>query len=249
MDIKLARRLSGLTSDFYRHVGDSFSTTRQHGWPGWQRVLEVTGLEQWACAEPLTVLDLACGNRRFARYLCEQGIYADVWGVDNCDDLARSERVLQDGCSLGHYQHLDIMDTLFEGRDLARGISAPPCDLAVCFGFMHHIPLPEQRARILEALLAHTKPEGYVALTFWAFARNERMLAKATPVTCGNEGDYLLGWQGRSDVQRYCHSFQESEIDDLVQGLGSRVREAARFWADGRTGDLNRYLILQLLAS
>jgi hypothetical protein len=68
-------------------------------------------------------------------------------------------------------------------------------------------------------------------------------MAKAQPLA--DKGDYLLGWQGRRDVQRYCHSFCEEEVDSLAGTVAEQAREVDRFSADGKSGDLNRYVVLQ----
>ena len=46
MDQAYARRMSGLTSDFYRRVASSFDATRQSPWQGWDRVLAEAGIEK-----------------------------------------------------------------------------------------------------------------------------------------------------------------------------------------------------------
>lgn len=230
MDEKTARRMSELTTEFYARANESFSATRQAPWPGWDRVLDICELRG---AARMRVLDLACGNLRFERFLADYVDDLRVWAADNCDALVGSpaEFALE-------YQHLNIAENPTD-------IVAPPCDLAVSFGFMHHLPLRRQRRAVLKALADHTRPGGYVVVTFWQFAKNSRLLAKARPVRGGDKGDYLLGWQDRTDVARYCHSFSEDEIDALVASLGNSVEEVARFSADGKTGDLNRYLVLR----
>lgn len=240
MDEKTARWLSDLTTDFYRHVSTSFSATRQTSWPGWQRLVGETGLGP---GDALSVLDLACGNARFERFLADQGLAVDAWAVDGCDELAGLARVPK-RCHLS-YQHLDISQTLLAGRDLSAAIAAPPCDWAVSFGFLHHVPGQELRCRVLDALVDHVRPGGVVAVSLWQFARDRRLAAKAVPVEGGDAGDYLLGWQDRSDVRRYCHSFSEDEVDELVASCRGQASQVARFSADGRTGDLNRYLLLR----
>lgn len=65
----LALRLCALTGEFYRANAESFSQTRQSPWQGWVRLLEV--VEAASGQEPLRVLDLACGNLRFERYLAD----------------------------------------------------------------------------------------------------------------------------------------------------------------------------------
>ncbi len=238
MDLATARHLSELTTDFYRRVGPSFAATRQSPWPGWERVLRACGL---APGDALDVLDVACGNLRFERFLSRSGLTARVWAFDSCDGLAQMGAQSLAGMT---YRHLDVVGALFEGEGPI-GLEAPRCDLSVSFGFMHHVPLATQRARLLASLADRMRPGGHIAVSLWQFARNERLRARAVPVPGGDEGDYLLGWQGRKDVARYCHSFSEDEVDALSRCCGPAIREVARFSADGRTGDLNRYLVLQ----
>lgn len=247
MDINTARRLSDLTTDFYRTVSASFSATRQAPWQGWQRVAQLAWPDskpakperEAAGPKPLgaqTVLDLACGNLRFARFALERCPSAQIWAVDNCDELAVPANNI---C----YQHLDIANTLLHEQDLCQAIDTPPCDLCVCFGFMHHVPLPQHRAHVLRALALHAAPRGLIAVSFWQFERDARIMAKAQPLP--DAGDYVLGWQNRTDVQRYCHSFCEDELDALVQSVAPLATEVDRFSADGRSGDLNRYVVLR----
>ncbi|MBP3894575.1 MAG: class I SAM-dependent methyltransferase [Atopobiaceae bacterium] len=245
MDTTTAHMLSDLTSNFYQQVGSSFSATRQAPWAGWQRVVESILL---ADGEPVRVLDLACGNLRFERFLASEGVPFVAHAVDNCDDLVAlglggfasasdSQRVV--------YHHVDLIDGLF-GDGLSGEAPWPKGnDLCVSFGFMHHIALPEHRRQVMHALVEAARPGGVVAVTFWQFVNSQRLMAKAVPVEGGDEGDFLLGWQHQEGVWRYCHSYDDAEIDALVEACGGDVHEVARFSADGRTNDLNRYLILQ----
>ena len=256
METSVARELARLTRAFYDEVSDSFSATRATPWPGWQRVLQEAGVVG-ARAPRLRVLDLACGNLRFARYLgaacaAGDGRKVDLRAVDACDGLAANDDT--PGVAVT-YQHLDIVEALLAGDDLARCIEAEGCDLAVCFGFMHHLALPAHRRHVLEALASCCRPGGYVAVSFWQLSRSARLLAKARETTevalpalglgALDAGDYLLGWQGRTDVVRYCHDFSEEEIDGLAAAVRPQAREVARFSADGAEGNLNRYLLLQ----
>ena len=245
VDMETVRRMCELTSMFYQQTSRSFDATRQAGWPGWQRVMEAADLPR---ATQVSVVDLACGNLRFERYLLDAGVHVHAWALDSCDELAEMGRKAFEAgggaCELS-YQHLDVLATLLAGEDLASAIEAPTCDLCVAFGFMHHVPTHALRAQVLQALVAHARVGGLVAVSFWQFAKNARLMSKAEPVANGDTGDYLLGWQDREDVHRYCHSFTEKEIDELALGCAPQARELQRFSTDGRTGDLNRYLILQ----
>ena len=61
------------------------------------------------------------------------------------------------------------------------------------------------------------------------------------------EHDHFLGWQTDPSPLRYCHHFPEAEVDELVASVGTVAREVARYSADGSSGTLNRYLVLEKL--
>lgn len=136
------------------------------------------------------------------------------------------------------------------------GSSIPACDLSVSFGFMHHVPLQEHRAAVLRMLVDQTRPGGFAAVSFWRFL-NDASLAKRARATHGvaleefalpqlDEGDFLLGWNNVPGAYRYCHSFSDDEIDELACSVADRASVAARFAADGRTGNLNTYLVFEV---
>lgn len=335
-----ARTLAQLTMDFYAQVSASFSATRADPWEGWERLLREAA--PTFAGDRLVVLDLACGNLRFERFLDswaarragemreasyeegklgQEGLavapilspdgrhephvddgqassreevkpepkgsdsmperFLDDWtsrragearGVsraegeqrpagpasieayafDGCDDLARLPEL---GRVTVRYGHLDVAEALFAGEDLAARMAAPPCDLAVCFGFMHHLALGEHREQALKALVSSVRPGGVVAVSFWQLSKSDRLLRKAEATTAQarerlalddlGPRDYLLGWRGRDDVLRYCHDFSEDEVDELARAVSPTAREIARYSADGATGDLNRYLVLR----
>lgn len=183
----------------------------------------------------------------------------EAYAFDSCDDLAR---LPEHGRVTVHYGHLDVAEALFAGEDLAARMTAPPCDLAVCFGFMHHLALSEHREQALRALVSSVRPGGVVAVSFWQLSKSDRLLRRAEAMTSQarerlalddlGPRDYLLGWQGRDDVLRYCHDFSEDEVDELARAvaptareIAPTAREIARYSADGATGDLNRYLVLR----
>ncbi|MBR3224658.1 MAG: class I SAM-dependent methyltransferase [Atopobiaceae bacterium] len=242
MDLQTARRLNDLNTAFYAHAYASFDATRQAPWPGWERVHDAMRTQGMPEGErELRVLDLACGNLRFARFLADRYPRLRVWGVDNCAPLALAS-VPHNSCDVS-VQDLDITGALFDNRDLASEIEAPPCDLSVCFGFLHHVAMPCHRLQVVRALVRHTCPGGLVAVSLWQLEKSPRILAKAQPLD--DPGDYLLGWQNDPGAQRYCHSFSEDEVDELAKA-SSHATEIARYSADGKSGDLNRYLVLQV---
>lgn len=257
MDMPTARQLTALTNCFYEEAAASFSATREQPWPGWKRLSEAYGdhlRTRTLEAGKARLLDLACGNLRFERFLGDALPDARVktYAVDDCLQLVDAcEGTLPANVYLT-YQQMDIMQAL-ERSTLTADLACEPCDLSVAFGFMHHIPVPAWRTDALQALIEHTARDGLIAVSFWQFLDDERLREKADEATArgctlhgiafDNLHDRLLGWQDRDDIFRYCHHFSEDEIDHLIGSL-SDVREIDRFSADGRS-DLNRYVLLQ----
>jgi len=263
MDERTAEILNALTRDFYARQAASFSATRQGPWPGWVKLWEVT--RDTANPSPCRVLDLGCGNLRFESWLAahasEQSF--NFHGVDATADL-----VAQADPSIDcHFQEYDLMSALAQGNDLALELQGAPADLVVAFGFLHHIPGAASRTRFIQQLAALTNPGGIFALTSWNFMANEQMaeqtrdeheralafLQEQAPDfdLCKLEpGDYFKGWQDQADALRYCHYCDAAELGKLIkvaEGEG-QAKLLARFESDGRTNDLNSYLIFQSLA-
>lgn len=269
MNDEIARKLCEITNEFYREQAESFSATRSAPWTGWQRCLDLVRESYLGEIGELSVLDLACGNLRFEDYLTSElpETTLTLHVVDDCDALVASAVQAfgldtstpcdsQDFLSLD-YQNLDIMKALFEGAPLAEHLRMPLCDLSVSFGFMHHVPLPRQREEVLTSLVSKTRAGGLVAVSFWQFLNSPHLAHKAyvtharALVALGlpslSEGDFLLGWKNTSGKYRYCHSFTEAEIDALVATVADVAVPIARFLADGKTENLNEYVVLRVL--
>lgn len=255
----LALRLCALTGEFYRANAESFSQTRQSPWQGWVRLLEVMDARA-AERELLRVLDVACGNLRFERYLADAlpGRMLSGWAVDNCEPLVEAgERSEFEPLSRIAFQNLDVIERLSGGR-LWESLEAPDAsrDLAVSFGFMHHVPLECWRAELLRTLIAKVRPGGFVAVSFWRFLNSDKLARKAQETTIRARAelvipelppnDYLLGWQDTQGLYRYCHHFDEPEIERLLAAVADSAELVSRFEADGKTGNLNEYVVLRV---
>ena len=255
----LALRLCALTGEFYRANAESFSQTRQSPWQGWVRLLEVMDARA-AERELLRMLDVACGNLRFERYLADAlpGRMLSGWAVDNCEPLVEAgERSEFGPLSRIAFQNLDVIERLSGGR-LRESLEAPDAsrDLAVSFGFMHHVPLECWRAELLRTLIAKVRPGGFVAVSFWRFLNSDKLAGKAKETTSRARAelgipelppnDYLLGWQDTQGLYRYCHHFDEPEIERLLAMMADSADLVSRFEADGRTGNLNEYVVLRV---
>lgn len=204
----------------------------------------------------ISVFDLACGNLRFERYLAEALPHADVrsYAVDSCDELAADVGSL---AITVVYESSDIVGGLIAGAPLCELHHAPQVDMAVSFGFLHHVPGAALRVRVLDGLIDAVRPGGCVAVSLWQFMNNPALAAKARAAHARasaalglaadafDEGDYLLGWNNVEGAWRYCHHFSDEEVGRLIDAVSPRARLIDAFEADGRTGAMNKYLVLQ----
>lgn len=272
MDNATAQNLIDLNTRFYAEHAASFSATRSAPWEGWRHVADIARERFGDTPASLRVFDLACGNLRFERFLAEQLPHTSlhVTAIDNCPALA----VDTDQLARVDYRSLDILTALLaeigRGSDgaivgtraSALGTAFPHanCDLAVCFGFMHHVPGAALRQAVLGHLIDSVRPDGIVIVSFWQFLNDDRIarkaarsldLALAQPPFAGfassslEEGDHFLGWQADDAAFRYCHHFSTAEIDRLAASVSPLAAPIAAFSADGSNHSLNRYLVLQ----
>ena len=250
-----AERLTCITSEFYDQQAQSFSATRQTPWQGWQQCLDA--MPQLLVGEKPSVLDVGCGNLRFARFLYDEAgiVPAKYFAVDNCKPLVESGDAGAHVSELAFIE-LDVIKSLLDNT-LPSELTVPSCDLVVAFGFLHHVPGAEKRLQLLRTLLEKTKPGGFVCISFWQFMNSQKLAAKAQETTAQGlralgidaseleEHDYLIGWQDKANTWRYCHHFSQEELDELLASLGPDVQVCAQFSADGKDNNLNRYVILQ----
>ena len=258
MDNATVHGLIALNNRFYAEHAASFSATRNAPWEGWTELVHELESQGWLKErQRASVLDLACGNLRFERFLAGALSEFDLRfdAVDSCAELAccaEDPHVT--------YRQLDILDALMRDRSEPFTFTDTPYDLVVCFGFMHHVPGTALRKRLLDALCDAAVPGGIIVISFWQFMNDERLARKAqtadaSACTCPpfpgfspaalESSDHFLGWQQDPAPLRYCHHFDKAEIDELVAYAEPRAFERVRWSADGASGTLNRYLMLE----
>jgi tRNA (uracil-5-)-methyltransferase TRM9 len=225
------QRLNAINQAFYATVADDFDTTRQQAWPGWDALLPFL-------RTPLSVLDVGCGNGRFGLFLSRNLQVPLLYhGVDSSSALLERARTA--------LQHLDAD---LEARDI---IEHPPdtgrYDLVALFGVLHHVPGTEQRQALMQQLAQRLKPGGLLAFACWRFYEYERFRQRIVPWSpdlSAERNDYLLDWRRGETAIRYCHYVDDDEHRALIQATG--LKEVVTYRADGFTGDVNCYSVLQL---
>ena len=244
----IARVEGGAATQKPRVQGATEKAPRAHE-PCAQRVVEDTTATQKPHMRGISVVDVACGNMRFERFLVEQpgfegASFTCVDSFDGWEGAAQNAR----------FDRIDVLGRLMDGETL--GIPGP-FDLAVSFGFMHHIPSASLRERFACELAGLVKPGGVMVLSFWRFMDNEALAAKARATTALalaydlrdlelEDNDFLLGWNDVPGAYRYCHSFTQEEEDAIARSLGGRACLIDSFTSDGRTQNLNSYLVFQI---
>ena len=244
------QKLNELNKRFYQSQAQSFSDTREMHWPGWEKLAKIIKKNGEGRTED--VLDAGCGNGRFLGFMKEQGIEIEKYlGVDSSIELIKIATARYSREVNAKFRVLDILEEQGLGR------IEQDFDLIVAFGLLHHIPGFETRLNLLKNLVKKLNPGGQIAITFWQFRKSQRfdkMILESLDVDKDvselfndfEKGDHLLDWD-KSGLPRYCHNFSDKEIDKLTAELEpTGVNVVADFSADGKEGNLNRYVVFRL---
>lgn len=251
MNAKTQQALIDINRAFYAGVADDFSDSRWDPWPGWRRALR--HLKQSA-DRPISVLDVGCGNGRFASFLEDElGQPFRYLGLDSSSALLSHAHGAGDPPSHIEFAQREILDSTVQLVP-----AGSRYDLIALFGVLHHVPAEASRRDLLQRLISHLTVGGILIVTAWQFGAFERFRARMLPWQTYNDrisdaleqidereleaGDHLLRW-GATSLPRYCHFTNPDQLRELL--ATDRTEWVDEFSADGKTGDLNRYAVLR----
>jgi tRNA (uracil-5-)-methyltransferase TRM9 len=256
VDKNIIIKLNNLNSQFYKSVAQGFSDSRNFYWQGWEKTLPfLQKLE--TSNKDLKVLDIGCGNGRFAKFLREKLSHDFSYlGLDNSPDLlkiARNDFKKLEAKNI-LFENFDLIESLLEGKKVASG----NFDAVVLFGVLHHIPSFVLRQKLFSNLEKILNPNGVIIITAWQFLDNPKLASRLiNPIQANlnekdlEENDYILDWRRNQEGTppltkkplRYCHLTTDEEMNELLQNLNLKITK--KFKADSKTSNLNQYYILE----
>lgn len=249
MPATIQARLLELNRHFYATVAGEFDRTRQ-GLPTGMVDLagRLAAFAPPAGQRPLRMIDVGCGNGRFARALAQVGLASIYFGIDADAQLLAAAGEQTAGLSKmsARFLQVDIAEP-----EWAEKLAAPgPFDAVVCLAVIHHFPGIALRQRLVRDMAQLAAPGGILALSTWQFLSSERLANKQIEWTeigvdpAGLEpGDALLPWNQGAHALRYVHQLDLDEVQTLAHGAGLRLVDTFR--ADGKEGNLNLYALLR----
>lgn len=251
-------KLLELNRVFYAEMAGAFDHKRQGTPPGLDRLLtympESVGEnsdDETENNRPLKVLDVGCGNGRFARILDKLGRPFAYVGIDRSAELLafgeENTAELMNGTAA--FRQVDLI-----APDWSRQVAAAygQFDVVLCTAVLHHLPSYALRLDVVQqigSLATHT-----AILSSWQFLTSDRFVKKCLPWSdIGladsdiEPGDALLPWKHERYMVRYVHQVDAAEFERLAADAQMAVTE--QFYSDGKEGNLSFYVVCENIAS
>jgi 2-polyprenyl-3-methyl-5-hydroxy-6-metoxy-1,4-benzoquinol methylase len=258
---KIIKKLNQLNHDFYQKTAADFSDSRNYYWQGWEEILEFFNGGE--------VLDIACGNARFALFLNEKSDNNfNYLGLDNSENLLKlAKNSIEKKGVTAELKNFDLVDNFLKNSEINYPTNKR-FKLIVSFGLTHHLASKKLRQEFLKSIEKIMENDGVAMISNWQFAedkdrfeKNSLNLKKINTNSKTNifqknklknlltkleENDFLLDWRrgtAKDKAFRYCHFLDEKEMKELVEETSLKIVKS--FFADGKSGKLNQYFILK----
>jgi SAM-dependent methyltransferase len=215
--------INKLNQEFYKKHEESFSRSRDMNfWEGFKESIKFI-------TPSTAILDLGCGNARFLEFLLQKNIsFKDYTGVDSSKGFIDQNIIKY---PQGNFHTQDILE--YENF-----LNLPKSNFILVYGVTHHLPSKEFRKNWFEKLQNLVEDNGVLVLSFWNF--DFKKSVDFTPSDYKLEdNDYFLGWRGDFSTLRFCHFYDNKEIEEIKEIL-NRFYILKEFDSDS-----NHYIILK----
>ncbi len=240
MNQQTISQLNAINQNFYTSVGKEFDETRQQPWEGWNQLLQY-----FPKKSDLKILDIGCGNGRFAQFLIQKPDLnvEEYIGIDNNQFLLKQAKNTVQNKNFT-FKEIDIVEGNFSF------LNEKKFDLIVLFGVLHHIPSFELRKSLFEKVSEYLAPGGVFIFSAWQFlsipALKQRLVQwemfPQIEFDQLEQNDFLVDWRRGTNAYRYCHFVNEKEIQKLLPLHLMKVRQ---FYADGKNERSNLYSVVK----
>jgi len=216
MNSEKTQKILSETKQIYDAIAPDFSDTRGK-W--WQPPIGLTD----QLHDGMKVLDLGCGNGRFAELF--RGKNIEYLGIDNSEELIKICQARFAGEKNIKFEVGDVIDFC---RDGACPVST--YDLVLMIAVLHHIPSKKLRLQILKNIHNVLAPGGKLIMRNWNLFNRQtakryykRLLDFPYKISRGSWSfkDAFIPWKGTGKQKfRYVHSFTKGEMQKLLREAG-----------------------------
>lgn len=198
MDQFTAKKIIQLNHVFYQTIGKFFDSSRNYSWPGWNKLANRISLLAVREREDLNILDLGCGNGRFAEFLYNElelksfnyvGVEYSEYLIERAkvriEKLMPRLSMTKFGCgdiigttpSIKHKKNIDfkLINCELVIEDWEKQLDKKNYNLITLFAVMHHIPSIELRKKLLNKVKNLMGKDSVFIVTFWKFKDVERL--------------------------------------------------------------------------
>ncbi|MFA6391418.1 MAG: class I SAM-dependent methyltransferase [Patescibacteria group bacterium] len=222
MDKNTANSILEKVASDYDSIAERFSQTRYRDWD------EFYDFEKYLKTGS-SVLDVGCGNGRLLNFLAKYGVsYVGIDASANLVQIAKENADEKITSSLSSYSFMKASATELPFADQS-------FDIVFAVASLYHIPSRELRKQSVKEIARVLKEGGVFIMTYWNMWEKSRRNLIVNNIIKKIAGKSKLDfldtekpWKnpdGKVIVNRYCHAFRLSEIENLAKHYNFETQE------------------------